>query len=66
MGDYEGTLQIEYDSISMETKPILTQFVGLFETLSFDDKSFFKISLEFTPNWDYKPTNAIDAVSHGV
>ena len=38
--DHEGTLQIEYNDMSMKTKPILTIFAGTFGTLSFDDKSF--------------------------
>ena len=30
MGDHEGTLQIEYDDISMKTNLILTRFGGTF------------------------------------
>ena len=30
------------------------------------EKSFFLTLLKFTPNWDYKPTNEIQAVSPGV
>ena len=66
MGDHEGTLQIEYDDISMNTKFILTRFRGNFGTLGLDEKSFFNTSLKFAPYWDYKPTNAIHANSPGV
>ena len=37
MGDHEGTLQIEYDDISMKTKHISTHFAGTFGTLRFDE-----------------------------
>ena len=40
MGDHEGTLQIEYDDISMKTKLILTRFGGTFGTLRFDERYF--------------------------
>ena len=43
MGDLEGTLQYEYDDISMKAKPILIHFGGTFETLRLDEKSFLKI-----------------------
>ena len=39
MGDHEGTIQIEYANISMETKLIVTNFVGLFGTLGFSRTS---------------------------
>ena len=41
LGDHEGTLQIEYDDISMKTQPILTRFGRTFETLRFYEKSLF-------------------------
>ena len=49
MGDHEGTLKIEYDDTSMKTKLILTRFGGTFGTLRFDERSFFKTFLGFTP-----------------
>ena len=61
IGDHEGTLQIEYDDISVKTKLTLTRFGSIFGTLRFDEKSFFNKLLGFTPYWDYKPTNAIHA-----
>ena len=39
MGDHEGTIQIEYDDISMKTKLILTPFGSTFGTLISDEKS---------------------------
>ena len=51
MGDHEGTLQIEYDGISMKTKLMLTRFGSTFGTSRFDEKFFFIISLGFTPYW---------------
>ena len=41
MVDHEGTLQMEYDDIRMETKIIFTQFRLTFGTLRFDEKSYF-------------------------
>ena len=66
MGDQEGTLQIEYDDISMKRKPILTRFGGTFGTLMFNEKLFFNTLLSFTPFWDYKLPYAFHAVSRGV
>ena len=40
MGDHEGTLQKEYDNISMQTKLISSHFGGTFGKLRFDDISF--------------------------
>ena len=40
-GDHEKTLQIEYDDIRMKAKLIFTRFVGTFDTLRFNEKSFF-------------------------
>ena len=65
-GGHEGTLQIEYDDISMKTKFFLTRFGGTFGKLRFDEKSFFDTLLGFTPFWNYKPTNAIHADSSRV
>ena len=39
MREHEGTLEIEYDDISMKTKLILTRFGSFFGTLRFDEKS---------------------------
>ena len=66
MGDREGTLQIQYDDISIKTKHNSTRLTGTFGTLTFHEKSFFNTSLVFAPYWDYKPTNAIHAGSPGV
>ena len=65
MGDQEGTLTIENDVTSMKTKLVLKRFGGTFGTLRFDEKDKMKI-LGCAPYWDYKPTNAIHAVSPGV
>ena len=52
------TIQIEYDDISMKTKIILKYIGGLerfvLGTLRFDERSFFRTLLGFTPYWDYK------------
>ena len=66
MGDYEGTLQIEYNDMSMKTKLFFERFGGDFETLRFDEKLFFINLLGFTPYWDYKLTNSIHADNFGV
>ena len=55
LGDHEGTLQIEYDDSNKKVKLILSRFGSTFETLRFDEKSFFHTLLGFTPYWDYKP-----------
>ena len=41
MGDHEGTLETEYDDISMKPKFILTTFGGMFGTARFDEKPLF-------------------------
>ena len=46
---HEGTLQIGYDDLNKKVK------LKTFETLRFDEKSFFHTLLGFTPYWDYKP-----------
>ena len=66
MGHHEGTLQIEYDDISMRTKLILTRFERNFVTLRLNEKAFFKILLGFPPFWDYKPTNTVHVDSLAV
>ena len=66
MVDHEGTLQIKYDGSSMKTNIMLTRFGGTFGTLRFNEKTFFKTILGFTPYWDYKPNAAIHANSPGV
>ena len=58
MGDLEGTTQSENDDISLEAKIFLTLVGGTFGMLRFDEKTFFKTSLGFTPYWDCTPTNA--------
>ena len=49
MGDHKGTLQIEYDDLTLKTKLILTRFGSTIGTLSFDEKSFPNTSMGFTP-----------------
>ena len=66
IGAHEGTLQIDYDDISMRTKLILYRFEGTFGTLRLYETSFFITLLGFTPFWDYTPTKAIHAESPGV
>ena len=41
LGHHDGTLQMEYDDISMKTKLISTRFGSLFGALRFVEKSFF-------------------------
>ena len=43
MGDHEGSLQIEYDDLSMKPKLIWTHFGSTFGTLRFAEKSLFLI-----------------------
>ena len=50
----------------MQAKPFLTCFEGTFESLKFNEKSFFNKKIGFTPNWDYKPTNANHGDSPGA
>ena len=66
MGDHEGTLQNEYDGVSIKTKLVLTRLGSTFGTLRFDEKSFFNTFLGFIPFLDYKPSTAIHADSPGV
>ena len=54
LGDQEGTLQTEYDDSHKRVKLILSRFGSTFETLRFDEKSFFHTLLGFTSYWDYK------------
>ena len=54
LGGHKGTLQIEYDDSHKKVKLILSRFGSTFETLRFDEKSFFHTLLGFTPYWDYK------------
>ena len=49
MEDQKGTLIIEHDDISMETKFISTHFGVRFGTSRLDEKFFFLTSLGFTP-----------------
>ena len=39
MSDHEGTLQNEYDDITMKTKLTLPRSGGIFGTLIFDERS---------------------------
>ena len=66
MDDHKGTLQIEYDGITMKTKLFLKRSGGPFGTLRFDEKSFFDFLLNFLPYCVYECTNAIHADSPGV
>ena len=66
MGHYEGTLKIENIDIIMKTKLSLIRFNGTSGTLNFDDRSFLKTLLGFTPYRDHKSTNAIHSDSSGV
>ena len=66
MGDHEGTPQIEYGDVTMKTNIILNRFSDTFGTLRFDQKYFVIKLLGFTPYWDYKPHNSIQADSPGV
>ena len=52
LGDHEGTLQIEYDDLNKKVRIILTCFGETFETLRFDEKSFFHTLLGFDAYWD--------------
>ena len=65
MGDHEGTIQIEYDEISMKTKLISALFGRIFGKLGFDEK-FFKYFIGFETILEYKPNNAVHAESLGV
>ena len=59
-GVHAGSLQIEYDEITMKTKLVLYQVGGWFisiGTLKFNEKSSFNTILGFKLCWDYKPTN---------
>ena len=58
MGDDEGTLQIEYDDISMKAKLFLIRSWGTFGTLRFVEKSFYNTLQGFKPFWVNKPVNA--------
>ena len=64
MVDHEGTLQIEYDDISMKTELISTRFAGNFGKLGFDKNCFLlkkKTLLGFTTYWGSKSANAVHA-----
>ena len=55
------SIKFEYDNISMKTKIIL-KYIGerkkfVLGTLRFDERSFFHTFIDFTPYWDYKPSN---------
>ena len=66
MGVHKGTLEIEYNDISIKTKLSLAHFGGTFGRLRVDEKSIFKSLMGFSPNWSCKLTNAIHAESPGV
>ena len=67
---HEGTIQLEYDDISMRATIVLkfksekTMFA--LGTLRFDKQSFFHTFLGFSPYWDYKPTNSSHVLISGV
>ena len=52
MGVQDGTLNSEKKDISVKIKSILTRFVGIFGTLTFDEKSFLNTFLGCTPYWN--------------
>ena len=62
----EETYKTQYYDNTMKTKSILTRFGGTFGTLRFDERSFFGALLDFTPNWESTPSNAIHADGPGV
>ena len=66
MRHHEGTLQIEFEDTTFKTKLLLNRFGSTFRILKLDEKSLLNTLLGFTPIWNYKPTNAIHAVSAGV
>ena len=66
MSDHEGTLQLEYDDISIKAKPISTRFGGTFGSLTFGEKSVFNALLGFTLYLDYEPTNTFHVDSSAV
>ena len=66
MGDYGGTLQIEYEDFSMRTNFHLSHFAGTVGRLWFHEKSFLNTVFGFPPYHDYKPTFASHADSPGV
>ena len=65
-GDHKWTIQSGYDDKSMKTKLTQTRFGSTSGTFKFDEESFFITFLGFTPNWDYKPTNASHTDSPGL
>ena len=50
----------------MKTKHILTGSGLTFGTLRFEEKFLLDEFFGFSPDWDYRPTNAIDVDSPGV
>ena len=44
----------------------MRRFNGTFRVLKFEKKSFFITLLGFTPHWEHKPLDAIQADSPGV
>ena len=67
---HEGTIQLEYDDISMRATIVLKfkskQTMFALGTLRFDKQSFFHTLLGFSPYWDYKPTNSSHVLISGV
>ena len=67
---HEGTIQLDYDDISMRATIVLkfksekTMFA--LGTLRFDNQSFFHTLLGFSPYWDYKPNNSSHVLIPGV
>ena len=64
MGDYEGTMQIKHEDISMKTI-FLPRFWINIRNIALRWKFFFYTLTGFKPYWDYKPSNAIHAESTG-
>ena len=66
MDDQEGTVQIEYDDLSMKTKINLNRFLVFLGVFGLDKNSFFKTLLGSTPYLEKQPTNANHADFAGV
>ena len=66
MDDHKGTLQIDYDGITMKTKLILKRSGGLFGTLSLMKNRFLTIYCIFRHIGFMNVLNAIHADSPGV
>ena len=65
-GDHKGTVQFEYDDISIKTERNLTRFGSNVGTSRFDEKSFLNNLLGYTSDWEHKFNISIHAASPGV